>query len=264
MDTTQIHPTAIIAPEAKIGEGCEIGPYCIIGPNVILHDRVRLVSHVTISGYTEIGEDCVLYPAVHLGHPPQDFKFQGEETWLILGQRNILRENVTMHPGTAFSRGRTVVGNDGYYMVGSHVAHDCIIGDRVVLANGAQIAGSAQIGDHVIVGGLGGVYQNTRVGRHAFIGAMAKVVSDVIPYGMVNGNDAYLAGLNVIGLKRRGMPREALRDLRAAYRLMFAEEGTFQERLADAAETYPDNAHVVEIIEFIRAASKRSLCMPHG
>jgi UDP-N-acetylglucosamine acyltransferase len=264
MNATQIHPTSIVSPEAKIGEGCEIGPFCIIGPDVILHDRVRLVSHATVAGYTEIGEDCVLYPGVHLGHPPQDFKFQGEETWLILGQRNIMREGVTMHPGTAFDKSRTVVGNDCYFMAGSHIAHDCIVGDRVVLANGAQIAGSSQIGDHVIFGGLSGVVQKTRVGRHAFIGAMTKVAADVIPYGSVNGNDAYLVGLNVVGLKRRGMPRDALRDLRAAYRLLFAEEGTFQERLSDASDLYAENEHAMEIIAFIRASSKRALCMPHA
>ncbi|WP_417493072.1 acyl-ACP--UDP-N-acetylglucosamine O-acyltransferase [Maricaulis sp.] len=264
MTATTIHETAIVAPEAKIGAGVEIGPFCIVGPNVVLHDRVRLVSHATVAGFTEIGEDCVLYPGVHLGHPPQDFKFQGEETWLIVGQRNIVREGVTMHPGTAFDKARTVVGNDCYFMAGSHIAHDCIVGDRVVLANGAQIAGSSSIGDHVIFGGLSGVVQKTRVGRHAFIGAMTKVAADVIPYGSVNGNDAHLVGLNVVGLKRRGMPRDALRDLRAAYRLLFAEEGTFQERLSDASELYSDNEHVMEIIGFIRASSNRALVMPNA
>jgi len=217
---------------------------------------------VTIAGNTTIGADCVLYPNVHLGHPPQDFKYQGEDTELVLGQRNILRENVTMHPGTAFARGRTVVGDDGYFMVASHVAHDCVIGDRVVFANSAAVAGNATIGDHVILGGFCGVHQNTRVGPHAFIGGMAKVVADVIPFGSVVDNPAHLAGLNVIGLKRRGMPRETLRDLRAAYRMLFAREGTFEERLEDAARLYSENEPVMEIVNFIRDDAKRPLCMP--
>ena len=258
-----IHPTALVDPAAQLGVDVEIGPFSIIGPRVVLSDRVRVMSHVTVAGLTELGADSVLYPGVHLGHPPQDFKYQGEDTTLIIGERNILRENVTMHPGTSVGRGSTRVGDDGYFMVGSHVSHDSIVGDRVVFANGAAIGGGTTIGDHVILGGYAGIHQNSRVGRHAFIGAMAMVTSDVIPYGSVIGNHAHLAGLNVVGLKRRGMPRETLRDLRAAYRLLFAEEGTFQERLDDVSRDYSDNAPVKEIIDFIRADAKRSLCMPH-
>lgn len=213
--TTTIHPSAIVDPAAQLGEGVEIGPFCIVGPKVKLADRVRLMSHVTVAGNTTVGEDCVLYPGVHLGHPPQDFKYQGEDTRLIIGQRNILRENVTMHPGTTFARGQTVVGDDGYFMVGSHVAHDCIVGDRVVFANGAAIGGETTVADHVILGGLAGIHQKSRIGRHAFVGAMAMVTADVIPYGSVIGNHAHLAGLNVVGLKRRGMAaRDATRPAR--------------------------------------------------
>lgn len=261
--TTTIHPSAIVDPAAQLGEGVEIGPFCIVGPKVKLADRVRLMSHVTVAGNTTVGEDCVLYPGVHLGHPPQDFKYQGEDTRLIIGQRNILRENVTMHPGTTFARGQTVVGDDGYFMVGSHVAHDCIVGDRVVFANGAAIGGETTVADHVILGGLAGIHQKSRIGRHAFVGAMAMVTADVIPYGSVIGNHAHLAGLNVVGLKRRGMPRETLRDLRAAYRLLFAQEGTFEERVDDVAQIYRENAPVMEIIGFIREDAKRPVCMPH-
>ncbi len=263
MSQSSIHPTAIIEDGAQLGDGVEIGPFCIVGPNVKLADRCRLISHVTIAGHTTLGEDCVLYPGVHLGHPPQDFKYQGENTQLILGQRNILRENVTMHPGTTFARSKTVVGNDGYFMVGAHVAHDCIVGDRVVFANGAAIGGDTMVADHAILGGYAGVHQKSRIGRHAFVGAMAMVTADVIPYGSVIGNHAHLAGLNVVGLKRRGMPRETLRDLRAAYRLLFAEEGTFDERVDDVAHLYKENAPVMEIIAFIREDAKRSVCMPH-
>jgi len=263
MVDTVIHPSSIVDPSANVGQGVEIGPFCIVGPNAVLHDRVRLISHVTVDGHTQIGEDCVLYPNVHLGHPPQDFKFQGEKTTLEIGKRNILRENATMHPGTAFGGARTVVGDDGYFMVGTHVAHDCTVGDRVVFANGATIGGSSIIEDHVILGGYAGVHQNTRIGRHAFIGAMALVVGDIIPYGAAVGNHANLTGLNVIGLKRRGIPRDTILNLRAAYRLLFAEEGTFQERLQDVARLYVENEPVMEIIGFIQTDAKRSLCMPH-
>lgn len=265
MSEPRIHPTAIIDPAARLGADVEIGPFCTIGPNVQLGDRVRVISHASISGYTRVGEDCVIYPGVHLGHPPQDFKFQGEETHLILGKRNIVRENVTMHPGTAFDRSKTEIGDDCYFMVGSHVAHDCRIGDRVVFANGAAVGGSCTVEDHAILSGHSGVVQKSRVGRHAFIGAMAKINGDVIPYGSAVGQDARLVGLNVIGLKRRGIPRETIADLRAAYRLLFAREGTFSERVEDAARLYSENGPVMEIIAFIRSAGKRaSLCMPDG
>ena len=263
MSNSTIQPSSLIDPSAIIGEGVEIGPFCIVGPDVVVGDRVRMISHVTVDGYTTIGEDCVLYPNVHLGHPPQDFKFEGERTELVLGKRNILRENATMHPGTAFGGAKTVVGDDGYFMVGSHVAHDCTVGDRVVFANGATIGGSSTIEDHVILGGYAGVHQNTLIGRHAFIGAMALIVGDIIPYGSAIGNHAHLVGLNVIGLKRRGIPRDTIRDLRSAYRLLFAAEGTFQERLQDVARVYESNEPVMEVISFIRKDSLRSLCMPH-
>jgi len=261
--SAQIHPSAIVDPGAQLGEGVEIGPFCMVGPKAKLADRVRLMSHVTVAGNTAVGEDCVLYPGVHIGHPPQDFKYQGEDTRLIIGRRNILRENVTMHPGTTFARAQTVVGDDGYFMVGAHVAHDCIVGDRVVFANGAAIGGETTVADHVILGGYAGIHQKSRIGRHAFVGAMAMVTADIIPYGSVIGNHAHLAGLNVVGLKRRGMPRETLRDLRAAYRLLFAQEGTFEERVDDVAHLYRENAPVMEIIGFIREDAKRPVCMPH-
>lgn len=264
MSQSQIHPSAIVDAKAVIGDDVEIGPFCMVGPGAVLHDRVRLISHATVSGNTEIGDDCVLYPGVHVGHPPQDFKYQGEDTRLFLGERNILRENVTMHPGTSVGGGITRIGNDGYFMVNAHVSHDSQIGDRVVFANGAAIGGCSEVGDHAILGGYAGVHQFSRIGRHAFIGAMAMVTADVIPYGSVVGNHAHLAGLNVVGLKRRGMPRATLRDLRAAYRLLFAEEGTFQERLDDVSRDYSDNAPVMEIIDFIRSDAKRALCMPNG
>jgi UDP-N-acetylglucosamine acyltransferase len=180
----------------------------------------------------------------------------------LIGDRNTLREHVTMHPGTGVGRGETVVGADGFFMVGAHVAHDCLLGERVVMANHATLGGYVVVGDNVIFGGLCGVHQHVRIGRHAFIGGMATVVNDVIPYGSVVGNHARLAGLNIVGLRRRGFTREQIHDLRAAYRGLFAEEGTFNERIADTQEAFPNSPEVLEILNFIREGGSRALCMP--
>jgi UDP-N-acetylglucosamine acyltransferase len=262
-EKTNIHPSALVDPKAEIGEGVEIGPFCIVGPQVTLHDRVKLHANVHVTGKTIIGEDCVVYPFAVLGEPAQDFKYKGEDVRLVIGKRNIIREYATMHMGTGVSRGETRIGDDGFFMVGSHIAHDCIVGDRVVFANNATLGGSTVVEDHVIFGGLAAAHQNSRIGKHAFIGGLAAVTTDVIPYGSVIGVHAHLAGLNLVGLKRRGFPRQTIRDLRSAYRLLFAEEGTFKERVEDVARLYPDNSPVMEIVEFIRAEASRSLCMPH-
>lgn len=260
--SARIHPTAIVDKSAEIAAGAEIGPYCILGPNVKLADGVRLVAHVFIERETEIGVDTVVHPYAVLGQPAQDTSYKGEPTRLVIGARNTIREHVSMHRGTVRGRGCTTVGDDGYYMAQSHVAHDCIVGNGVIFAQGATLGGHVQVGDSVIMGGLSAMHQYGRIGKHAFVGGLAAVVADVIPYGSVFGNHATLAGLNVIGLKRRGFSREAVHDLRAAYRLLFAEEGTFQERLEDVAENYAHEPLVQEIISFIRAEAQRPLCMP--
>lgn len=259
---TSIHPTALVDPAAQLGEGVEIGPYCIVGPDVALGDRVRLLAQVNVGGATTIGADCVLHPFVALGGPPQHTGHKGEKTRLVVGERNTIREHSTMHCGTAMGRGVTTVGSDGLFMANTHVAHDCLVGDRVVLAQGAIIGGHVTVEDFVFIGGLAAAHQFSRIGRYAFIGGLAAVTKDVIPYGSVWGNHAHLEGLNLIGLKRRGFSREQINTLRSAYRLMFADEGTFQERLDDAAEQYGDNAEVMEIIAFIRADANRPLCLP--
>jgi len=258
--SSDIHPTAVIAEGAQIGEGVSIGPYCTIGPQVKLGDGVRLISHVTIEGRTEIGANCLIHPFVALGGPAQDFKFAGEDVRLIIGPDNVLREHVTMHLGTK-ARGETRVGRGGYFMVGAHVAHDCVVGDHVVFANNATLGGETTLGDYVIMGGLAAVHQKCRIGRYAFVGGVTAVTGDVIPYGMVD-NHGYLAGLNLVGLKRRGFSREVIHDLRAAYRLMFSSEGAFSERLEDAGRIFSDRPEIVEIIDFIRAPSARPLCTP--
>lgn len=257
-----IHPTAIVDKSAELGDGVEVGPYCIVGPNVKLGARTKLIAQVYIERETTLGEDTTVHPFATLGTPPQDTSYKGEPTKLIVGARSIIREHVSMHRGTMRGRGETLVGDDGFFMAQTHVAHDCIVGNNVILAQGATLGGHVRVGDHVIMGGLSAVHQNGRIGNHAFIGGLAAVVADVIPYGSVFGNHAQLAGLNVVGLKRRGFTRDAIHDLRAAYRLLFAEEGTFQERLDDVAELYAHVAEVREIVTFIRADAQRALCMP--
>lgn len=257
-----IHPTAIVDKSAEFGTDVEIGPYCIVGPNVKVGARTRLIAHVFVERETTFGEDNVVHPYATIGQPAQDTSYKNEPTTLVIGSHNTIREHVSMHRGTLRGRGATVVGDNGFFMAQSHVAHDCIVGNNVILAQGATLGGYVQVSDHVIMGGLSAVHQNGRIGRHAFIGGLAAVVADVIPYGSVFGNHAQLAGLNIVGLKRRGFARDAIHDLRAAYRLLFAEEGTFQERLDDVAELYAHVAEVREIVSFIRADSQRALCMP--
>lgn len=258
-----IHPTAIVDPKAELDDGVEIGPLCIVGPDVKLHKNVKLISQVNLAGNTTIGAGCELYPFVSMGHPPQDFKHKGGDVRIIIGEKSIFRELVNIHPGTDSGKRDTIIGNNCYMMVGSHLAHEGQMGNNVVISNGAQIGGCVTIGDHAILGGLCAIHQFTRIGAHAFVGGMATVTTDVIPYGSVIGNTAHLAGLNVVGLKRRNFDRQMVRDLRSAYRLLFAPEGTFAERLEDAARLYSDHPLVMEIVNFIRDQNKRPICMPH-
>ncbi len=258
-----IHPSAIIASDAKLGAGVKIGPYCVIGANVELGDNVELIGHVSLNGRTKIGADCKLYPFVSMGYPPQDFKHRGGPVSIEIGERCIFRENVNIHPGTDIGNPVTKIGDDCYFMVGTHLAHEGQMGNHVVVSNGAQIGGNVVIGDHVVLGGLCAIHQHTRIGNHAFIGGMATVTTDVIPYGFVTGNPARLAGLNVIGLKRRDFSRRTIQDMRAAYRLLFAQEGTFSERLSDTEKSYKHDEFVTEIVDFIKMQESRSICMPH-
>lgn len=257
-----IHPTAIVSPGAELDEGVVIGPYCIVGEAVKLGRNVRLTSHVVVEGVTDVGEDSIIHGFANIGGPPQHLAHKGEPTRLVIGPRNIIREHVTMHTGTASGRGVTTIGADGLYMVGSHVAHDCIVGDQVVLAKGATLGGHVEMGDFVFMGGLAAIHQFSRVGRYAFIGGLAAVTKDVIPYGSVWGNHAHLEGLNLVGLKRRGFSRETIVAMRGAYRLLMADEGTFQERLEDTAQTFGEVPEVMEVVNFIRADGNRPLCLP--
>ncbi len=260
---TDIHPTAIVEDGARIGDNVTIGPYCIVGPEVELDDGVTLLSHVVLNGRTSVGANTRIFPFASIGLSPQDLKYKGEASRLEIGCNNIIREQVTMNPGTEGGGMVTRIGNNCLFMVAGHVAHDCQIGDHVILVNNATIGGHVEIGEWAILGGLSAVHQFVRVGRHAMVGGMSGVENDIIPYGSAMGNRARLSGLNVVGLKRRGFSREVIHALRNAYRLLFAPEGTMTERLNDVAELMPEIEPVMEIVEFIRADSSRSICQPH-
>jgi len=261
---TQIHPTAIVSPSAQLADSVEIGPYSIVGPDVVLGEGVRLLAHATVEGVTTIGEGCVIHPYARLGGDPQHLGHKGEKTRLIVGARNVVREAVTFNTGTAAGLGVTTIGDDGLFMTGSHVAHDCTVGNNVVFANNATLGGHVKVGDYVFMGGLAAAHQFSRIGRYAFIGGLSAVTKDVIPFGSVWGVHAHLEGLNLVGLKRRGFSRETINDLRASYRLMFAHEGTFQERLVDVARVFAGASEVMEIVNFIRSEANRPLCMPRN
>ncbi len=259
--TSRIHPSAIIEDGAQIGADVAIGPFCHIGAQVRLADGVHLHSHVVVAGQTEIGEKTEIHPFAVLGGIPQDLKFKGEATRLVIGARNRIREHVTMNTGTEGGGGITRVGDDGLFMAGSHVAHDVQIGNRVIVVNNAALAGHCIIEDDVIIGGLSGVHQWVRIGQGAIIGAVTMVTNDVIPYGLVQAPRGVLDGLNLVGLKRRGVPRADITALRAAFQMLAQGEGAFQDRarrLGD--ETQSD--YVRQIVDFVTAGSDRSFLTP--
>ena len=255
----EIHPTAIIDSAAKMGKNVKIGPYCCIGANVEIGDGVELKAHVVIDGQTSIGTDSKFFPFASIGLPPQDLKYSGEKSTLTIGERNIIREYVTMNPGTEGGGLETRVGDDNLFMVGAHVAHDCIVGNNVVMANNATLAGHVMVDDYAIIGGLAAVHQFCRVGRHAMIGGMSGVENDIIPYASVLGGRAWLSGLNLVGLKRRGFSKDEIKSLRVAYRQLFAEEGLLSERIEDVAGQFSEVEAIMEIVEFMRAESQRGL-----
>ena len=260
----EIHPTAIVEPGARLAHDVRIGPYSLIGPEVALESGVEVHGHVVVAGRTTIGANSRIFPFASIGNPPQDLKYKGEPSALVIGRNNTIREHVTVNPGTAGGGMLTQIGDDCLLMVGTHVAHDCRIGDHVIMANNATLGGHVVIGDYVILGGLSAVHQFVRIGQHAMVGGMSGVENDVIPYGSVLGNRAQLSGLNVVGLKRRGFSREEVQTLRTAYRLLFAEEGTMAERLQDVAQMFADSPPVMDIVEFIRSDSTRAICHPRA
>ena len=262
MSSSQIHPSAIIDEKAVLADGVKIGPYCVVGPDVSLGVGVELKSHVVIDGCTEIGAGCVIYPFVSLGAAPQDLKYNGEKSRLIIGENNIIREHTTMNPGTADGGMVPRVGDNNLFMMATHVAHDCQVGNNVIMANNATLGGHVQVGDFVIIGGLAAVHQFVRIGDHAIIGGMSGVENDVIPYGRVKGERAHLHGLNLIGLERRGFQKEEIRHLQRAYNQLFGDEGTMDQRIESVYEDYSGDETVVKIIEFAKAKDKFPLCQP--
>ena len=261
---TNIHPSAIVDPLATLADTVRVGPFCSIGPNVVLDADVHLHSHVVINGRTKIGEGSEIFPFASIGMAPQDLKYRGEESFLEIGKRNKIREYVTMNPGTEGGGLLTRVGDDCLFMVGAHVAHDCMVGNNVILANNATLAGHVTVGDFAIIGGLSAVHQFVRIGPHAMIGGMSGVENDVIPYGSVMGDRASLCGLNVVGLKRRGFDKVTIHRMRSAYRMLFADEGTIKERVADVAEIFGTDEAVKQIVDFVQAQSSRGLTQPRA
>jgi UDP-N-acetylglucosamine acyltransferase len=259
---SRIHPSAIVDVGAELGEGVEIGPWCIVGPGVVLGDDVRLVSHVVVQQDTAVGARTVIHPYAVIGGDPQHTGYKGETVRLEIGADNSIREHSTFNRGTPQGAGVTRVGSNGLFMTGAHVGHDSVVGDHVVMANNATLGGHARIGSKVFLGGLAAVHQNGRVGQGAIVGGLAAVTRDVIPYGSAWGNHAQLHGLNLIGLKRKGYGKEAIRRLLAAYRDLFEGRGTFADRVDAVEAGYADLPEIMEIVAFIREDGKRPLCLP--
>ena len=257
-----VHPTAIVEAGARLGEGVRIGPYSLVGPEAVLGDEVELVSHAVVAGRTSVGARTRIFPFASIGHQPQDLKYKGEPSTLTIGADCLIREGVTMNPGTEGGGMATTIGDRCAFLANSHVGHDCRVGNNVVFSNNVMLAGHCAVGDFAIIGGGAAVIQFARVGAHSFLGGMSGLENDLIPYGMALGNRAHLSGLNIVGLQRRGFSRSDIHDLRRAYRLMFAAEGTLLERVADVAAEFSGHPIVVEIVDFIRAGGKRSICTP--
>ena len=263
MPRGSVHPTAIIEDGARVGSDVRVGPYCVVGSEVALGDGIELVSHVVVAGRTTIGARTRIFPFASIGHQPQDLKYKGEPSTLAVGSDCLIREGVTMNPGTEGGGMQTVVGDRCAFLANSHVGHDCNVGDNVILSNNVMLAGHVTVGPHAILGGGAAVIQFSRIGAHAFLGGMSGLENDLIPYGMALGNRAHLSGLNIVGLQRRGFSRDDIHSLRRAYRALFADEGTLIERVADVEAEFADHPIVKEIVAFIRVGGKRSLCTPH-
>jgi len=260
--SVEIHPSAVIDEGAELGKNVKIGPFCVVEKRVKLRDNVHLVGHAVIMGDTEIGANTVVHPFASVGNMPQDLKYNGENSRLIIGKNNVIRENVTMNPGTEGGGMVTRIGDDCLFMAGSHVAHDCQVGSHVIFANNATVGGHCIIGDFVVLGGLSAVHQFVRIGKLAFIGGMSGIENDVIPFATALGNRAHLGGLNVVGMKRCGFEHKQIHIIRDAYRLLFAEEGTIQERRQQLAELYEGNENIDEMLIFLDEGAQRSLCTP--
>ena len=256
-----VHPSAVVEPGAQIDDSATVGPFCVVGPDVVIGPDVTLKSHVVVTGQTVIGEGTTVFSFAVIGEVPQDLKFKGEQSRLEIGVRNRIREHETMNCGTEGGGGVTRIGDDGLFMAGCHIAHDAQVGDRVIVVNSAAIAGHCVLEDDVIIGGLSGVHQFVRVGRGAIIGAVTMVTNDVIPYGLVQAPRGELDGLNLVGLKRRGVARSDITALRAAFQMLAQGEGTFHNR-AERLGAETDSDYVREIVDFVMGESDRHFLTP--
>ncbi len=263
MQNKFIHPSAVIEPGANIAKDVRIGPFSYIGSEVTLEPGVQIKSHAVVTGKTKIGQETVIYPFAVVGEIPQDLKFNGEKTCLSIGKRNQIREHVTINTGTAGGGGLTSIGNDCLFMTGSHIAHDAKVGNRVIIANCGAIAGHCILDDDVIIGGLSGVHQFVRIGCGAIIGAVTMVTNDVIPFGLVQSARGTLSGLNLVGLKRKGVNRSDITSLRAAFQILAQGDGTFEDRAKKLKEE-TTNKYVEQITNFILSDSDRSFLVPGG
>jgi UDP-N-acetylglucosamine acyltransferase len=259
-----IHPTAIIEPSVELGKNVKVGPYCVITGNVTLGDNVELKSHIVIANKTSIGDGTVIFPFASIGHSPQDLKYQGEDSELIIGSNNIIREHVTINPGTLGGGMKTVIGNNCLIMISAHIAHDCIIGNNVILANNVTLGGHVTVDDFAIIGGMSGVRQFIRIGSNAMIGGMSGVDNDVIPFALVSGERSGLIGVNIVGLKRKGFDKEEINALRDAYEILFnnSNENNFASLVEDVKKKYPELKSVQKVVEFLKSENSNGICKP--
>lgn len=262
--SAEVHPTAIVEDGAKLGDGVSIGPFCIVGSNAVLGDGVELISHAIVTGRTTIGPNCRIFPFASIGHRPQDLKFAGEPSTLEIGANVTIREHVTINPGTRGGGMITKIGDNCLIMIGVHIGHDCIIGNNVIMSNNVTFAGHCHVDDFVVMSGYSGATQFVHIGAHAFVGGLSKVERDLIPYGTAVGNPAELSGLNLVGLKRRGFDRDAIHNLRTAYRMIFSVEGTLRERVDDASAIFPEDELVQDVVRFIVEAKDKPLTLPRN
>lgn len=258
----EAHPSSVVSAGARLGEGVRIGPFCSVGADVELGEGCELVSHVVVAGRTKIGAGATIYPFASIGHAPQDLKYRGEESRLEIGRNCVIREGVTVNPGTAGGGMLTRIGDRCVLLAQAHVGHDSALGDDVVLSNNVMIAGHVEVGNHAILSGGVAVHQFSRVGAHAFVGGLSGLEGDLIPYGLAFGNRAHLAGLNLVGLRRRNIPRDSIAALQAAYRLLFTEGGVLRDRIDAAASAFGADPHVAAMIDFLRASGDRPICRP--
>lgn len=259
----EIHPTAVIEKGAQIADDVKIGPYSIIGPNVVLEKGVTILSHVVVAGHTHVGEGTKIYPFSSIGMETPDRKYKGEPSQLIIGKNNVIREHVTMNPGTEHGGMVTRVGDHNLIMVGAHIAHDCQVGNHVIMANSATLGGHVEVGDYANLGGLSAVHQFVRIGEYAMVGGMSGVNKDIIPYGIAYGERSHLEGLNIIGMKRRGIERDHIYALRQAYRQIFtAKDDHFVDRLSAIEKEFSHVEEVMTMLDFIRLDTSRPICLP--